>query len=93
VGTIRPYSHSLLTVAAIALLAWWLRGVRRAAALAIAVAVLSHLMRDMATGGVALLWPLSWGNMTVAYDFYAATLVICGMVVIHGARSASRAPA
>lgn len=81
-GTQRPYSHSLLTVAAISLIAWRLRGGRRAAALVIAGAVSSHLMRDMATGGVPLLWPFPPDNVTIPYGVSAATLATFGVAVV-----------
>lgn len=81
-GTHRPYSHSLLTVVAILLITWQLHGRRRTAAQAVVVAVSSHLMRDMATGGVPLLWPFSPENVTSPYGVYAATLAIFGAVVV-----------
>lgn len=82
-GTPRPYTHSLLTIAAVlagALL--WRR--RRDLLLGIAVGVTLHLWRDMAEprSGVALLWPLSDGSFSISQYVYLALMaaaLVCGI--------------
>lgn len=79
-GTPRPYTHSLTTVLALALLALaWRR--RRLLWTGVAVGLLAHFLRDLAEGsgaGVSLLWPLS----THAFGYnHALYLAIMGAVV------------
>lgn len=73
-GTNRPYTHSALTAVLLillgAILPAWLREVTWGASLGVA----SHLLRDMATGGVPLLWPLQLASFTVPYSAYVVTL-------------------
>ncbi len=73
-GTNRPYTHSALTAVILILLVvvlpTWLRDVTWGASLGVA----SHLLRDMATGGVPLLWPLDFASFTISYSVYVAIL-------------------
>ncbi|MBV9282926.1 MAG: metal-dependent hydrolase, partial [Chloroflexi bacterium] len=84
----RPATHSALAILA---LAWLLRLVwpagwemRRSVALGMAL----HLIRDMATGGVPLLWPLRGDAIHLPYGIYAAALLACEhrRAWIHGGR-------
>jgi inner membrane protein len=75
-GTNRPYTHSALTAVLLILLgvilpAWLREGVWGAA-----LGVTSHVFRDMATGGVPLLWPLELTSYTVPYSVYIVTLAV-----------------
>jgi membrane-bound metal-dependent hydrolase YbcI (DUF457 family) len=88
-GTVRPYSHSALTVAVLAVALAAARRRRAAIVLASAlIALASHLGRDAATGGVPLAWPASEDNVTLPYEAYAAALVVAGAAVAVRARRA-----
>jgi inner membrane protein len=81
-GTGRPYSHSLLFLAAIVMsaVAASRRGPTRIALLGIAFGVATHLWRDMnGHPGVPLWWPVSKMAVTVPYWCYAAVLVGCAV--------------
>lgn len=83
-GSSRPGSHSLLPLVIIFMLA----GVDRRRAwiwLSLAVGVMSHLVRDMATGSVSLLWPLPVEPVSIRYRLYAATLVAWAMIAVGAA--------
>jgi inner membrane protein len=85
-GSRRPYAHSLAGVAGAVLLAARLRRPPPATRAAAAGLVL-HLVRDMATGGVPLLWPLTRRGAAVPYASYAAALVLwAGLLVRRPAR-------
>ncbi|MER3436598.1 MAG: hypothetical protein C4346_02680, partial [Chloroflexota bacterium] len=56
-GTNRPYTHSFLTVVLLIILGVALPAWIREFAWGASLGVASHLLRDMATGGVPLLWP------------------------------------
>ncbi len=73
-GTGRPYTHSLLTVAlALGLAAATPRG--RSVVLAFALGLVTHLSRDLATGGgVALLWPFTPHRLLVPYVAWVGSL-------------------
>ncbi len=74
-GTHRPYGHSLLTVLAAAAGSRLLRTARgRSIASGIAAGTALHLVRDLATGGVPLLWPLTRRTVKVPYPGYVALL-------------------
>jgi inner membrane protein len=74
----RPPTHSLALV--LVLLCAGLAGRRAAAALRyLAVGVLLHFVRDLATGpGVPLLWPLH-GSVLLPYPGYAALLCLAAV--------------
>lgn len=78
-GSSRPGSHSLVTLVIILLVA---SGDRRRSWMWISFAVgfLSHLVRDMATGTVPLLWPRPADPVSIPYDLYTATLAACAVV-------------
>lgn len=73
-GTNRPYSHSLLTLIGVMVVASCLRGGRRQLAFAVAFGLAAHLVRDMATGGVPLFWP-SAARVRLPYGAYTAILL------------------
>jgi inner membrane protein len=75
-GTNRPYSHSLLTVGVIVVLAG-LAGKRfRRAMLALAFGVATHLLRDLATGGVPLFWPWLVRRESIGYGLYLGIMLV-----------------
>ena len=85
----RPVTHSL-TVVAVLLLLGAAPPLRRAV-LALAAGVVSHLVRDLATGpGVPLLWPLSPDGWTLPYPVYAAGLVLAALVALARAVTGAR---
>jgi len=74
-GTPRPYPHSALTVIVALAAAAALRGTGRRIALGIAVGVVAHLLRDVASGGgVALLWPLSADGVRISFWLEAVAI-------------------
>jgi inner membrane protein len=72
----RPVSHSLTTIVVLLLVAVAIRGRGRVLIVGVAFGVATHLFRDMATGGLALWWPLSSSLVTVSYRDYALTMVV-----------------
>jgi membrane-bound metal-dependent hydrolase YbcI (DUF457 family) len=94
-GTLpRPYSHSLVLVAALIAVGCLSR--RRDVSqisLGLAFGVSAHLLRDLATGpGIPLLWPLSSSVLTVPYAFFAVclTLAVLAVAVKRGTRLVPR---
>jgi inner membrane protein len=88
VGTPRPYTHSLLTIAlVIAGAALWRR--RRDLLLGIAIGLGIHFWRDMAEGGsgVSLLWPSSYHSFQYPHGVYVALMIV--IVLIDAARCAA----
>jgi membrane-bound metal-dependent hydrolase YbcI (DUF457 family) len=74
-GTNRPYSHSLLIVGGLLMVAG-LAGARfRRIVLAFAFGVGAHLLRDLATGGVPLFWPWLARRESIAYGLYLAIML------------------
>ena len=73
-GTVRPYSHSLITVALFAAAAGVMSGRARSLSAGIACGTCLHLLRDLATGGVALGWPITRANVTLPYAAYVLAL-------------------
>jgi inner membrane protein len=87
-GTPRPYTHSLAVVSALLLgAALWRR--RRPELLGVASGVAIHLGRDLAEGGVPLLWPLSRTGVAVPQGSYLAAMAL---VIAVGAYRARRMP-
>lgn len=71
----RPYTHTLLVIALLAMLGTIVRGAARAVSFGLALGVAAHLLRDLGTGpGVPLLWPIADASVTVPYAIYAAAL-------------------
>lgn len=72
----RPYPHSLLFVLLLACAGRipdgrWRRGIQGAA-----LGVATHLLRDMATGGVLFYWPLIRTSIRIPYWGYASLLIL-----------------
>lgn len=73
----RPWSHSLATIAVLAVPAVLTSGRLRTATVGLAAGVGLHLVRDLATGpGVPLLWPLLDTGVRVPYAAYLVVLVV-----------------
>jgi membrane-bound metal-dependent hydrolase YbcI (DUF457 family) len=88
-ATYRPYGHSLFVVCLLLVLAAVLHEVARPkrggvawslAAVGATLGVASHLLRDLVTGGVPLLWPLRPNNVEVPYLAYIALLLIATLL-------------
>jgi inner membrane protein len=91
-GTPRPYTHSLLTVAAVMLIALvWRR--RRNLWLGVAIGLAIHLWRDMGEGsaGVSLLWPFSYHSFQYPHGLYVAVMALFVLVDALRCRGWSRA--
>jgi membrane-bound metal-dependent hydrolase YbcI (DUF457 family) len=73
-GSGRPYPHTI--VSALVLVAIGSGDGRRWRRFAwpVAAGLTTHLLRDLATGGVGLFWPLSRRNVRLPYLVYAALL-------------------
>jgi inner membrane protein len=90
-GTDRPYSHSLLTIVAAALIVPLIGAAPTAIGRGVAFGLATHFLRDMATGGVPLLWPITKESVTIGYTPYIVLLVAAAVIVIlRGARSDAR---
>ena len=85
-GVPRPNTHSLLTIVVIACVALLLPARYRAYALGAAFGIATHFVRDMATGGVPLLWPLTPAFFDLPYAAYAAMLLVGAALVAWPAR-------
>lgn len=75
-GTGRPYSHSLAGILVLVCIALASPKSWRPSLLGAATGLAVHLVRDAATGGIALYWPLSWQAVRLPYGAYALTLVL-----------------
>lgn len=90
-GTPRPYSHSLLTIALVLLLAAvWPR--RRDVWLGVALGLTVHFWRDLSEpgSGVALLWPFSDHSFSLSQTSYL--LIMAAVVAVNGWRCSARVP-
>jgi MYXO-CTERM domain-containing protein len=88
-GTPRPYTHSLLTVAILLLLAaLWRR--RRDPLLGLAIGLAIHLWRDTAEpeSGVSLLWPWSDRAFTSSHASYLVAMGVFVAIDLVRCRSA-----
>ena len=84
VGTPRPYTHSLLTVAVVLGLVWAWRS-RRELWLGVALGLLVHFWRDLAEGGpgVSLLWPFSYAWSSLPHWSYVLAMAgVVGVVTV-----------
>lgn len=90
-GTDRPYTHSLLTIALIALVALaWRR--RRSLLLGAMVGIAAHFARDLSESrsGVPLLWPWSRHSYTLPHWTYVAAMAVVLAAALWRALAASR---
>jgi membrane-bound metal-dependent hydrolase YbcI (DUF457 family) len=74
-GATRPYSHSLSVILTLSVASALLHRPWDGRVQAVAFGLATHLVRDMATGGVPLVWPLSRVTVEIPYPLYAALLV------------------
>ena len=91
-GTPRPYTHSLLTIAAVLVAAaLWSR--RRDVLLGVVIGLVIHFGRDMAEGasGVSLLWPVSYQSFQYPHGVYVAIMAV--FVLIDTTMCVRRRPA
>ncbi len=76
-GTPRPYPHGLWLIAVLLIAARMSRGTKSAALLAgAATGVGLHLMRDVATAPVALLWPATTRSFHIDYPWHLGLLAV-----------------
>lgn len=76
----RPPTHSLMTVILLLAIAATLLRVR-VAATGLALGVLLHFVRDVATGpGVPLFWPVSLMTVRVEYRYYLIILLVAMVI-------------
>lgn len=89
-GTSRPYTHSWVSPAAAAIASGRCKS-RQDILAGVAVGILTHFVRDAATGdGLALLWPMTTTSVRAPYWGYAALMIaltalsgtwaLCGIV-------------
>lgn len=78
-GSSRSVLHTLLVILIFLALARWHRRWRWVWG-SLALGIASHLARDMATGTVILLWPVSGHPFTIPYLVYMGTLALCVVV-------------
>jgi len=90
-GTARPYPHSLATVALLLAAAPAVGGRAAAALRGAAFGVAVHLVRDVGTSPVALLWPGSSRGFEVPHREYATALVAVTAVAVLASRLTARA--
>lgn len=81
-GTGRPLVHSLPTVAVLLLSARSSVPARRSFFLGATCGVLTHFLRDMATGGAPLRWPLDKRRVRIPYGAYLLLLAGAGLRAI-----------
>ena len=88
-GTPRPYTHSLLSIVVVLVVAALWRS-RRDVMLGIAIGLAIHFWRDMseADAGVALLWPFSDHSFTLSHSGY---LIVMGLFAAAAAVRCRRA--
>ena len=90
-GAGRPLPHSLPTVAVLLACALPLSAASRPFFLGAAVGVLTHFLRDMATGGAPLRWPRDKRRVTIPYGAYPALLAAASLRVLGLGRPGGRA--
>jgi membrane-bound metal-dependent hydrolase YbcI (DUF457 family) len=73
-GTGRPYPHGLISLLTLAGLGLGPGRRWRRFTWPVAAGLTTHLLRDLATGGVPLFWPLSPRTVRLPYPLYAALL-------------------
>jgi inner membrane protein len=77
----RPFTHSLLTTAALLGGSRLAAGRRRTALAGLAAGTLLHFVRDVGTGpGAPLLWPLYRRSLRIPYAAYLAPVAVAALV-------------
>jgi membrane-bound metal-dependent hydrolase YbcI (DUF457 family) len=89
-GSGRPMPHSLPTVGLLLLTALSLGGQWRSLIGGVAFGVTTHLVRDMATGGVPLRWPYDKRRVRIPYALYLALLTAAGVRAAKGTSRVTR---
>jgi membrane-bound metal-dependent hydrolase YbcI (DUF457 family) len=90
-GTARPYPHSVTTIVLLLLAARVLSGKVVPILLGVALGVTGHLLRDLGTAPVALLWPLTDRSLWIPHRLYLSVLLILAAAPLARPRS-SRPP-
>ncbi|HEY2771487.1 MAG TPA: metal-dependent hydrolase [Solirubrobacteraceae bacterium] len=88
-GTPRPYTHSLLTIVVVVLVAAvWRR--RRDVLIGVGLGLAIHFFRDLTEhgSGVALLWPISDYSCSLPHAVYLAAMALSVLVVAERLRGA-----
>ena len=80
-GTRRPYSHSLSTLICMLFLFRIRSRSIRNFCVGLALGTTVHFLRDMATGGVPLFWPLTRQTVRVPYWLYISGVFFNGIIV------------
>jgi membrane-bound metal-dependent hydrolase YbcI (DUF457 family) len=80
-GTQRPYTHSLLSIVVVLMVAALWRS-RRGVLLGIAIGLTIHFWRDMseADAGVALVWPISDHSFMLSHASYVIVMGVCAAI-------------
>jgi inner membrane protein len=86
-GTPRPYTHSLLTLLVVLAVA---RLARSELVLGGAIGLAGHLGRDLGSGDVVLLWPISKGTESVPFAVYVAVLAALALAAVLRPRAVLR---
>lgn len=89
-GSGRPMPHSLPTIGLTLLITTLARGPWRAALSGATCGLLTHLMRDGATGGMPLWWPRDKRRVQIPYAWYFMLLAGAGLSLARGARYPDR---
>jgi hypothetical protein len=77
----RPVTHSIVWVAALIIVSLWTTGRGRALLTGFSLGIVTHLVRDMATGGVPLFWPVHGEIIEIAYWTYAVLMIAIASLV------------
>jgi inner membrane protein len=90
-GTHRPYGHTALAVIGMCALAIVLRTCAGASNIAwgTALGIVLHLVRDLATGGAALVWPATFATIWYPYPLYVLILLVAAVWPTNGTRPVS----
>ena len=88
----RPVTHSLTTAGALLGAAVPSRGRARKVLTGLGAGVLLHLVRDIGTGGVPLLWPFHHGTVRVPYAAHFAAIAAAAAVPALRRRSRGEQP-
>ena len=81
-GTPRPYPHSLAAIAVLLVVATAAPGRTAVVLRGVAFGVAVHLVRDLGTAPVVLLWPVSSRGFEVRYGAYAGAFVAVTAVAV-----------
>ncbi len=91
-GSGRPLPHSLPTVGLLLAITTLARGPWRAVMAGATYGLMTHLLRDGATGGMPLWWPRSKRRVRIPYDLYLLLLTGASLALVRGAHHPDRSP-